>query len=91
MLSKFLNVNNFIWLNKGIKGDDTHGHIDDICRFVSPDTIMTAVENNKKDVNYKILQNFHKICPICIMTLWQAADILRKTELYHLFALIINS
>ena len=37
------------------------------------------------------LQNFHKICPICIMTLWQAADILRKTELYHLFALIINS
>lgn len=57
MLSKFLNVNNFIWLNKGIKGDDTHGHIDDICRFVSPDTIMTAVENNKKDVNYKILQN----------------------------------
>ena len=52
-----LNVSNFIWLNKGIKGDDTHGHIDDICRFVSPDTIMTAVENNKKDVNYKILQN----------------------------------
>ena len=37
------------------------------------------------------LQNFHKICPICIMTLWPAADILRKTELYHLFALIINS
>jgi agmatine deiminase len=43
-LSKYLNVKNFIWLNKGIKGDDTHGHIDDISRFVSEDVIMTAVE-----------------------------------------------
>ena len=57
ILSKLLNVRNFIWLNKGIKGDDTHGHIDDITRFVSPNTIMTAIERRKKDQNYDILNN----------------------------------
>ena len=55
-LRKYLNLKNFIWLNKGIKGDDTHGHVDDITRFVSPTTIMTAVEKNKKDENFKILR-----------------------------------
>jgi len=57
ILSNLLNVKNFIWLNKGIKGDDTHGHIDDISRFVSQNTIMTAIEKNKKDKNFKILKN----------------------------------
>ena len=52
---KYLNLKNFIWLNKGIKGDDTHGHIDDIARFVSPNTIMAAIEKNKKDRNFKNL------------------------------------
>lgn len=61
VLSGLLNVNNFIWLNKGIIGDDTHGHVDDISRFVSDDTIMTAIENNKKDKNYKILKQNLKI------------------------------
>ena len=46
LFSKYLNAKNFIWLNKGIVGDDTHGHIDDIARFVSKSTIMIAVENN---------------------------------------------
>ena len=55
-LRKYFNFNNFIWLKKGIKGDDTHGHVDDITRFVSPTTIMTAVEKNKKDENFKILR-----------------------------------
>ena len=45
LFSKYLNAKNFIWLNKGIVGDDTHGHIDDIARFVSKSTIMIAVEN----------------------------------------------
>ena len=58
-LSKYFNLKNFIWLNKGIKGDDTHGHIDDIARFVSPNTIMAAIEKNKKDRNFKNLkENF---------------------------------
>ena len=60
-LMKYLNVKNFVWLNKGIKGDDTHGHIDDISRFVSKNTIMTAVENNKRDKNYKNLKENLKI------------------------------
>ena len=55
MFNKYLNIKNFIWLKKGIAGDDTNGHVDDISRFVSRNTIMTAVENNKKDINYKNL------------------------------------
>ena len=61
ILNKYLNVSNFIWLNKGIKGDDTHGHVDDIARFVSKNTIMTAIEKNKKDKNYKNLNENLKI------------------------------
>ena len=56
-----MNVSNFIWLNKGIDGDDTHGHVDDITRFVSQNTIMTAIENNRKDKNYKRLKENLKI------------------------------
>ena len=56
MFSRYLNIKNFIWLNKGITGDDTHGHIDDIARFVSKNTIMIATENNKSDKNYKSLK-----------------------------------
>jgi len=56
-LSKLLNITNFIWLKKGIEGDDTHGHIDDISRFVSENTIMTAVEKNKNEKNFQILND----------------------------------
>ena len=55
-MKDYLNVSNFIWLNRGIDGDDTHGHVDDITRFVSQNTIMTAIENNRKDKNYKRLK-----------------------------------
>ena len=61
LFSKYLNAKNFIWLNKGIVGDDTHGHIDDIARFVSKSTIMLAVENNRSDKNYKALKENLKI------------------------------
>ena len=61
LFNKYLNIKNFIWLKKGIKGDDTHGHIDDISRFVSKNTIMTAIESNKKDKNYKNLNENLKI------------------------------
>ena len=60
-MKDYLNVSNFIWLNRGIDGDDTHGHVDDITRFVSQSTIMTAIENNKKDKNYKRLKENLKI------------------------------
>ena len=61
LFSKYLNAKNFIWLNKGIVGDDTHGHIDDVARFVSKSTIMIAVENNRSDKNYKALKENLKI------------------------------
>ena len=61
LFSKYLNAKNFIWLNKGIVGDDTHGHIDDIARFVSKSTIMIAIENNRSDKNYKALKENLKI------------------------------
>ena len=61
LLRKYLNVSNFIWLKKGIIGDDTHGHVDDISRFISKNTILTAIEINKKNPNYKILNDNLKI------------------------------
>jgi agmatine deiminase len=46
-----------IWLGRGIFGDDTHGHVDDLTRFVSLDTVITMVENNRRDVNHKPLRD----------------------------------
>ena len=51
-----LGVTNVIWLGSGIAGDDTHGHVDDISRFVSPSTVITAVESDRNDPNYGPLQ-----------------------------------
>ncbi len=48
----YLGINQTIWLNRGIVGDDTHGHIDDIARFVAPGTIVTAVEPDMRDANH---------------------------------------
>ena len=57
MFADYLGAPNVIWLGKGIYGDDTHGHVDDLTRFVSADTVVTMVESNRKDVNYKPLQD----------------------------------
>jgi agmatine deiminase len=58
----YLGITNTIWLGDGIKGDDTHGHIDDLCRFVNEDTIVTVIESNPKHPNYKALQdNFKRL------------------------------
>jgi len=46
-----------LWLGEGIIGDDTDGHVDDLARFIGPNTIVTAVEDDPKDENYKILQD----------------------------------
>jgi agmatine deiminase len=48
----YLGVHQVIWLNRGIAGDDTHGHVDDVTRFVAPDTIVTAVEPDSSDPNH---------------------------------------
>lgn len=51
-LKAYLGVQQVIWLGEGLEGDDTDGHIDDITRFIAPDTIMTVVEEDRSDVNY---------------------------------------
>lgn len=56
VFKEFLGIQHVIWVKDGIKGDDTHGHIDDLCRFVNRNTIVTVVEDNPEDENYAILQ-----------------------------------
>jgi len=56
VFSEFLGIKNVIWLGSGIAGDDTHGHVDDITRFVAPDTVVSAVESNPDDANYEPLR-----------------------------------
>ena len=52
----YLGVTHILWLKNGIAGDDTHGHIDDLARFVNPTTVITVVENDPSEVNYQPLQ-----------------------------------
>lgn len=61
-LRKYLGVTNILWLEAGPVGDDTHGHIDDICRFVNPTTVVLIRETNPKDANYRPLaENWERI------------------------------
>lgn len=61
-LKKYLGVTNVLWLVAGPHGDDTHGHIDDICRFVNHNTVVLIKETNRKDENYKPLsENWDRI------------------------------
>lgn len=55
-LRDFLGVWKILWLGEGIAGDDTDGHIDDMTRFVAPGTVVTAVEEDRQDVNHEPLQ-----------------------------------
>lgn len=52
---KYFGVSNVIWLGKGIVGDDTHGHVDDLGRFVNEDTVVLVSEENPSDENYTLL------------------------------------
>ncbi len=52
----YLGAPQTVWLGRGIFGDDTHGHVDDLTRFVAKDTVITMVEPNAKDVNHAPLQ-----------------------------------
>ena len=52
----YLGAANVLWLGRGIAGDDTHGHVDDLARFVNPATVVTVVESDRSDANYEPLQ-----------------------------------
>ena len=61
-LKTYLGVTNVLWLAAGPAGDDTHGHIDDICRFVNPRTVVLIKEANRKDINYRPLaENWERV------------------------------
>jgi agmatine deiminase len=53
IFSEWLGVRHTIWLGEGCVGDDTHGHVDDVARFVAPDTVVVAVENDPADENHR--------------------------------------
>jgi agmatine deiminase len=55
VLRDALGATNVLWLGKGIAGDDTHGHVDDLCRFVGPRTVALCREDNARDANYRPL------------------------------------
>src|SRR5258706_1886563 len=55
-LSNYYGVENILWLGDGIVGDDTDGHIDDITRFVDEEIVVTVIEENKNDENYRPLK-----------------------------------
>ncbi|MFC6877969.1 agmatine/peptidylarginine deiminase [Flavobacterium myungsuense] len=67
VFKEYLGITNVIWLKDGIEGDDTHGHIDDLCRFVNEDTVVTVVESDPKDNNYNPLQENLKILQNAIL------------------------
>ena len=53
---RYLGITNVLWLRNGIAGDDTHGHVDDLARFVDPSTVVTVIENDPADPNHAPLQ-----------------------------------
>jgi agmatine deiminase len=60
-LHDYLGVERVVWLRNGIAGDDTHGHIDDLARFVNAKTVVVASESDKSDANYKTLRENYSI------------------------------
>ncbi len=57
MVADYFGAQTVIWLGDGIEGDDTHGHVDDIARFVAPETVVAMVEPNAQDANYSALHH----------------------------------
>jgi agmatine deiminase len=62
VLRRCLGATNVLWLASGVVGDDTHGHVDDICRFVNRNTVVLIREDNPHDINYRPLaENWERI------------------------------
>ncbi|MFZ2325088.1 MAG: agmatine deiminase family protein [Ignavibacteriaceae bacterium] len=62
VFNEYLGAKNVIWLNKGIAGDDTHGHVDDITRFINKNTVVTVIEDDPNDSNYiNLMENRERL------------------------------
>jgi agmatine deiminase len=62
VLAENLGVRHIIWLGRGIVGDDTHGHVDDLARFVDPTTVVTVVERRESDPNFiQLRENLERL------------------------------
>jgi agmatine deiminase len=91
LLKEYLGVEKVIWLNDGVVGDDTDGHIDDIARFVGPSTVVCAYETDITDVNYPALHDNYEILrqssdqdgkPITVIKLPMPAKVTDDQERY---------
>jgi agmatine deiminase len=56
LMRQYLGIAKVLWLGQGIAGDDTHGHVDDLARFVGPSTVVIAAESNQSDANFEPLR-----------------------------------
>ncbi len=66
VFADYLGVRHVVWLGRGINGDDTHGHVDDLARFVNPQTVVTVVEPRVDDPNHEPLQeNLRRLNSAC--------------------------
>jgi agmatine deiminase len=61
VLREYLGIDSVVWLGRGIAGDDTHGHIDDLARFVSRDTVVLVSEPDRSEANYEPLRENREI------------------------------
>lgn len=56
LLGEVLGIRRVVWLGRGIAGDDTHGHVDDVARFVAPGRVLLAEEKDPGDPHYRVLE-----------------------------------
>lgn len=61
LLSEYLNIKNFIWLNRGVYNDETNGHVDNICCFIRPGVVALTWTDDKSDPQYEISQENYEI------------------------------
>lgn len=61
VFDEYLGVKKVLWLNRGIVGDDTHGHVDDLARFVNANTVVIASEADRGEDNYAALKENHDL------------------------------
>lgn len=62
LFKQYMGIDKVIWLGDGIAGDDTHGHVDDLCRFVNPHTVVLVSETDSTDANYhKLMENKERL------------------------------